>query len=48
LPFSQRSQWVGVETEDQLLLLLRQGKSVGRHIVSLPNQTEIQEGDDKQ
>jgi hypothetical protein len=46
LPFSQPSEWSGLETEYPLLLLLRQGESMGGHIVSLRNLTEIQDGHD--
>jgi hypothetical protein len=46
-PFSQPSEWDGLETEYQLFLLLRQGKSMGGGIVSLPNLTEIQESHGK-
>jgi hypothetical protein len=43
--FQQPSEWSGLETEYRLLL--RQGKSMGGHIVSLLNLTEIQDDQDK-
>jgi hypothetical protein len=47
LPFSQPSEWSGLETEYQLLLVLRHGESLGGQIISLWNLTEIQEGHEK-
>jgi hypothetical protein len=45
LPFSQPSEWDSLEAKYQLLL--RHGKNISGHIVSLPNLTEIQESHDK-